>query len=315
MSDYLRLNNISKSYGDKQAVRDLSLSVPEKSIYGLIGPNGAGKTTTIRMIMNIIVPDSGEVLVKGQKVGEEFKNRVGYLPEERGLYKKMPVTEVIKFMARLKGYESGDWTAETDHWLSRMNLVETKSKIVEELSKGMQQKLQFITTVFHKPEIIILDELFSGLDPLNIELVKNTLFELRDNGATILFSTHVMEQAEKMCDYIAMIRDGDKILDGSMGEVKAQFGKNSVQIVYSGDTTTINNHAAVESVLEFPNYLEAKLKDGADHMSLLRDLSQSASISRFEKVEPSLYSIFLEVARIDPAAAESAEISGKAVNV
>ncbi len=315
MSDYLRLNNISKSYEEKQAVKSLSLSVPERSIYGLIGPNGAGKTTTIRMIMNIIAPDSGEVLVKGHQADEEFKNRVGYLPEERGLYKKMPVTEVIKFMARLKGYQSADWMGETDYWLAKMNLAETRSQKVEELSKGMQQKLQFITTVFHKPEIIILDELFSGLDPLNIELVKNTLFELRDQGATILFSTHVMEQAEKMCDYVAMICDGDKILDGRMGEIKAQFGKNSVQIVYSGDATRITNHASVESVLEFPNYLEAKLKDGADHMTLLRELSQSASISRFEKVEPSLYSIFLEVASIDPAADQSAQLREKAANV
>lgn len=315
MTEYLKLNNISKSYDEKQAVKSLSLSVPERSIYGLIGPNGAGKTTTIRMIMNIIAPDSGEVLLKGQKVGEDFKDRVGYLPEERGLYKKMLVPEVIKFMARLKGYESNDWQGETDYWLAKMNLADTKAQKVEELSKGMQQKLQFITTVFHKPEIIILDELFSGLDPINIELVKNTLFELRDKGATILFSTHVMEQAEKMCDYIAMIRDGEKMLDGRMGEVKAQFGKNSIQIVYNGDVTTIKNHASVESVLEFPNYLEAKLKDGADHMTLLRDLSQNASITRFEKVEPSLYSIFLEVACIDPATDESSQLKGSAVNV
>ncbi|MFQ5607888.1 MAG: ABC transporter ATP-binding protein, partial [Candidatus Zixiibacteriota bacterium] len=182
-------------------------------------------------------------------------------------------------------------------------------------SKGMQQKLQFITTVFHKPEIIILDELFSGLDPLNIELVKNTLFELRDQGATILFSTHVMEQAEKMCDYIALVKDGEKILDGRMSEVKAQFGKNSVQIVFDGDPSLIRGHAAVAKVLEFPNYLEAKLKDGADHMALLKDISASARISRFELVEPSLYNIFIEVARITPGEAESEQMRQEAANV
>jgi len=300
VSGFLELKHISKSYEGKQAVKDLSLSVPERSIYGMIGPNGAGKTTTIRMIMDIIAPDSGEVLLRGSQVDESFKNRVGYLPEERGLHKKMKIKDVIKFLAELKEYRTDNWDAEIDMWLERMSLADCRDKKVEELSKGMQQKLQFITTVFHQPEIIILDELFSGLDPLNIELVKQSLFDLRSEGATILFSTHVMEQAEKMCDHIVMIHNGDKMLDGALVDVKARFGKNTVHIVFDGAPETVESHPTVERILEFPNYIEAKLKPGADHMQLLRDIVATNNVSRFELVEPSLYNIFIETARIDP---------------
>jgi len=298
--EFLELRQISKTYGSKQAVKHLSLSVPEKSIYGMIGPNGAGKTTTIRMIMDIIAPDTGEVLLRGSLVDESFKNRVGYLPEERGLHKKMKIKDVIRFLAELKEYRPDNWDAEIDMWLEKMSLNDCRDKKVEELSKGMQQKLQFITTVFHKPEIIILDELFSGLDPLNIELVKQSLFDLRNEGATILFSTHVMEQAEKMCDHIVMIHNGEKMLDGPLANIKARFGKNTVQIVFDGSPAAVESHPAVERILEFPNYVEAKLKAGADHMQLLRDIAAQNTVSRFELVEPSLYNIFIETARIEP---------------
>ena len=309
MAEYLRLEHIAKTYGDKRAVHDLSLTVPQGAIYGIIGPNGAGKTTTIRMIMNIIAPDSGRVLVKGEEVSPEFTDRVGYLPEERGLYKKMKVLDIIKYMAQIKDYTPSDWQKESIDWLEKMGLGDCRDKKVEELSKGMQQKLQFITTVFHKPEFIILDELFSGLDPLNIELVKNQLFELREAGATILFSTHVMEQAEKMCDHICMIKGGEKILDGPLAEVKAQFGKDTVHIAHNGGSELIRNHPAVREVVEFPNYTEAKLAPGADHMELLRDLAQKTTLSRFELVEPSLYNIFLKSAGMDANSFKQAQQS------
>jgi ABC-2 type transport system ATP-binding protein len=314
-ASFLKLKNISKSYGDKRAVEDFSLSVPEKSIYGMIGPNGAGKTTTIRMIMDIIAPDSGQVLLRGTQVDETFKNHVGYLPEERGLHKKMKIKDVIRFLAELKEYKTQNWDEEIDSWLAKMSLSDCRDKKVEELSKGMQQKLQFITTVFHKPDIIILDELFSGLDPLNIELVKNSIFELRSEGATVLFSTHVMEQAEKMCDHIVMIHEGVKMLDGELGAVKARFGKNSVHIVFDGDPGFVERHPTVSSILAFPSYLEAKLNDGASHMQLMRDLAANYSVTRFELVEPSLYNIFIETAGVAPDSEQFKDLKEGALDV
>ncbi len=313
--NFLELRNISKSYGEKQAVKDFSMTVPEGSIYGMIGPNGAGKTTTIRMIMDIIAPDTGQILLRGTQVDESFKNRVGYLPEERGLHKKMKIKDVIRFLAELKEYKTQAWDEEIDFWLDKMSLNDCRDKKVEELSKGMQQKLQFITTVFHKPEIVILDELFSGLDPLNIELVKNSIFDLRAGGATILFSTHVMEQAEKMCDHIVMINEGQKMLDGELATVKAQFGKNTVQIVFDGDPGFVEKHSTVARVLTFPSYIEAKLNDGADHMQLLRDLVANNSVSKYELVEPSLYNIFIETAGIAPNSEQSEILKEGALNV
>ena len=235
MEEYLKLNRIRKAYDGKVAVDDLSLDVPAGSIYGIIGPNGAGKTTTIRMIMDIIAPDSGEILIEGKKPGNDFKNNVGYLPEERGLHKKMTLEEVIVFFAELKGANRKEIYSDIDPWLKRMSLSEYRNRKVEELSKGMQQKLQFVTTMIHKPKLIILDELFSGLDPINIELIKNILLEEKRRGTTILFSTHVMEQAEKLCDYICLINKGKKVLDGRMAEIKTRFGTDTIQVEMEGD--------------------------------------------------------------------------------
>jgi len=302
MGDYLRLERVRKSYDGKVAVKDLDLTVPEGSVYGIIGPNGAGKTTTIRMVMNIIAPDSGRILARGKPVDESFKNVVGYLPEERGLYKKMKVWEVIRYMAQLKGYRPKTWSEEVDRWLTLMDLSDRRNRKVEELSKGMQQKLQFITTVFHKPELIVLDELFSGLDPLNVEIMKNALLTLRKEGATILFSTHVMEQAEQMVDYLTMLRDGEKVLDGRLQDIKASFGRKTIHLSLDGDTALVRAHPTVDRVVEFANYLEVDLKSGGDHMTLLRDVAQAARVNRFELVEPSLYNIFIRAAKIDPVA-------------
>jgi ABC-2 type transport system ATP-binding protein len=298
---YLVLENISKAYDTKIAVDNLSLSVPKGVLYGIIGPNGAGKTTTIRMIMNIIAPDSGKVIFDGKQADGNFVNRVGYLPEERGLYKKMTLREVILYMAELKGCNRGLAKERIMPWLKRMGLESYVDKKVEELSKGMAQKLQFVTTILHEPEIIILDELFSGLDPLNIELIKSVLLEQKRAGKTILFSTHVMEQAEKLCDHICMISRGKKVLDGKIGDVKARFGKNAIQVEIEGDGSFIRDIPGVGSVTDFNNYHELRLSADADSHAILKQVIERVSVRRFELVEPSLYDIFIDLAKIDPA--------------
>jgi ABC-2 type transport system ATP-binding protein len=296
MTEFLQLQRITKRFGDTLAVDALDLNVPKGCIYGMIGPNGAGKTTTIRMIMNIIAPDSGEVLLNGKPTDPGFKNIVGYLPEERGLYKNMTLREVVVYMGQLKLASKKDIESRIDPWLERMNLIDYKNQKVEALSKGMQQKLQFITTLIHNPEVIILDELFSGLDPLNIELIKNVILDLKREGCTILFSTHVMEQAEKLCDYICMINRGRKVLDGSLIDVKSDYGKNSVRLEIDGDGSFLESIPGVDSVNNFTNYFELSLSDMARSNDILAAISERVTITRFERITPSLYNIFIQVA-------------------
>lgn len=303
----LELKQIRKAYDEFVAVDDMSLVVPEGVIYGVIGPNGAGKTTTIRMIMDIIAPDSGEVTWNGKPMGPELLNNIGYLPEERGLYKKMKVREIINYLAELKGCPAKVAGERMDPWLERMDLLDYRDRKVEELSKGMAQKLQFITTLIHDPDLIILDELFSGLDPVNIELIKGIVLDLKRAGKTILFSTHVMEQAEKLCDHICMISKGKKVIDGKLSDVKSQFGKNAVQVEIDGDGAFIANIPGVANLTEFNNYLEITLADGADTRTILRSLTEKVSISRFELMEPSLYQIFIDMAKVDPSKAQTQE--------
>ncbi|MDH4156056.1 MAG: ATP-binding cassette domain-containing protein [candidate division Zixibacteria bacterium] len=298
---HLQILNISKTFDTKVAVDKLSLEVPKGVIYGIIGPNGAGKTTTIRMVMNITRPDSGEILMDGKEVGPDLRNRVGYLPEERGLYKKMTLSEVMIYMGELKGQTARAVRDKMDPWLKRMDLQDYKLNKVEELSKGMQQKLQFITTIIHDPDIIILDEIFSGLDPLNIELIKDVLLELKRQGKTILFSTHVMEQAEKLCDSICMISRGKKVIDGRLSEVKARFGKNCVQIDIEGDGNFIASLSGVKGITEFNNYIELQLAEDADTNRILKDVAERVRVRRFDIVEPSLYNIFIDMAKVDPS--------------
>ncbi|KAA3633506.1 MAG: ATP-binding cassette domain-containing protein, partial [Calditrichaeota bacterium] len=269
----LQLDKIRKEYEGKVAVDSLSLEVPKGVIYGVIGPNGAGKTTTIRMIMNITIPDSGQILFQGKKVDNSFLDKVGYLPEERGLYKKMTLNEVINYMAALKGYDSKKVSQNIDKWLKRVDLIDYKEKKVDELSKGMQQKLQFITTIMHEPEIIILDEIFSGLDPINMELIKSILMDLKDEGKTILFSTHVMEQAEKLCDHLCMISKGNKVLDGTLTGVKSKFGKNSIQVDIEGNGRFIRDIEGVRSMTEFNNYIEIKIDESSDTNKILKAIA------------------------------------------
>ena len=297
----LELKNIRKEYDEKVAVDSLSLEIPKGVIYGIIGPNGAGKTTTIRMVMNITIPDSGEILFAGKTVDATFRDRVGYLPEERGLYKKMTLTEVVNYMAALKDYPSKKVKENLDTWLKRVDLLDYKDKKVEELSKGMQQKLQFITTIIHEPEIIILDEIFSGLDPINIEIIKDIILDLKRQGKTILFSTHVMEQAEKLCDNLCMISQGQKVLDGTLTDVKSRFGKNSIQINIEGDGTFIKDLPGVKSFRESNNYIEIKIDSESNTNQILQSIASKVLVRRFEIVEPSLYEIFIETANADPA--------------
>lgn len=297
---YLRLENITKHYDSKAAVENLSLEVPRGVIYGMIGPNGAGKTTTIRMIMDIIAPDAGRILFDGHEVDRSFRNRVGYLPEERGLYKKMTLKEVITYLAELKGYPRSKIGPAIRPWLDRMGLAEYELKKVEEMSKGMAQKLQFVTTVLHEPDIVILDEIFSGLDPINIELIKDVLLDLKRQGKTVLFSTHVMEQAEKLCDYICMISRGRKVLDGKLGEVKSRFGRNSVQIAFEGDGQFMGSLPGVKEMTEFNNYVELRLADDIRPDTILKAAVERLTVYRFEVMEPSLYDIFIDTAKVPP---------------
>ena len=293
----LVLKNICKSFNSTVAVSNLSLSVPSGKIYGLLGPNGAGKTTTIRMVMNIIRPDSGEIEVLGEPAGESTKDRIGFLPEERGLYQSMSVRDVLLFLAEIKNLKRSDTGPLIVEWLERMGLSETIDKKVQTLSKGMQQKLQFISVLIHEPDLIILDEPFSGLDPVNVELIKDIIMEEKRKGRTIIFSTHVMEQAEKLCDHITLINKGEKVLDGPLFEIKAKFGRNSVIAEIDGDAREFETLDDVERISDFNKYVEFKLTRGGDSQRLLHALAEKTTVNRFEVVEPSLHDIFIDVVR------------------
>ena len=224
----VKLDRVCKSFGDFTAVKELSLTVRAGRVFGLLGPNGAGKTTTIRMMVNITAPDSGSIELFGRKIDSELQNRIGYLPEERGLYRRMKVVDQLRFFAELKNVRGKAFETRIDEWLARVKLSEWKNKRSMELSKGMQQKIQFVTAVLHDPELLILDEPFSGLDPINAELLKEIVLDLKRSGKTIIFSTHQMEVAEKICDDICLINRSEKVLEGSLRELKSSFGRNAV---------------------------------------------------------------------------------------
>lgn len=289
------LDHITKSFGEFTAVNDLSLAVRAGRIYGLLGPNGAGKTTTIRMVVNITAPDSGRITLFGQQITPKLQDRIGYLPEERGLYKKMKVGDQLKFFAELKSVPGKEADKRVDRWLARLKLTEWKGKKSSELSKGMQQKVQFITAIVHEPDLLILDEPFSGLDPVNVELLKEIVLELKAAGKTIIFSTHQMEVAEQICDDICLINRSRKILDGSMREVKSSFGRNAVALRLTGGEEVLTDRELVSKVEHHSDSIEALLAEGADAQQLLQRLvSAGASIQRFEMIEPSLHDIFIE---------------------
>jgi ABC-2 type transport system ATP-binding protein len=290
----LVVDRVTKRFDEFVAVDELSLAVRPGRIFGLLGPNGAGKTTTIRMIVGITAPDSGRIQVFGRPMSSELQNRIGYLPEERGLYKKMRVGEQLRFFGELKGMTARAADAAAARWLERMKLSDRAASKTDELSKGMQQKIQFIATVMHDPDLLILDELFSGLDPVNAGLMEEVVLELKSAGRTIIFSTHMMEQAEKLCDDICLINRARKVLGGSLREVKQSFGHNAVALRVEGGDSVLQDPALISSLKTFGDHSEALLAGGADAQQLLRRLVESgARVTRFEQVEPSLRDIFI----------------------
>ena len=295
ISDFtLTLDRVTKKYDDFVAVNELSLGVRPGRIFGLLGPNGAGKTTTIRMIVHITVPDSGRIELFGQPMSDAMQNRIGYLPEERGLYRKMRVGEQLRFLGELKGMSARAADAAATRWLERFQLAAWRNRKTDELSKGMQQKIQFIATIMHDPELLVLDELFSGLDPVNAGLMKEVVLELKAAGRTIIFSTHLMEQAEQLCDDICLINRSRKVLEGSLREVKRSFGRHAVALRAEDTNGVLEDAALVASVKPYGDYVEVLLAEGADAQVLLHRLLESgARISRFEQVEASLRDIFI----------------------
>jgi ABC-2 type transport system ATP-binding protein len=290
----LEVENISKSFGDFYAVKNLTFNISEGTVYGLLGPNGAGKTTTIRMVMNIIIPDEGRIKVLDRKMDEEMKERIGYLPEDRGFYPKMKVGELLLFLADLKGMAKLDAREKINSWLGRLDLADWKDKKVEELSRGMQQKLQFIATVIHQPELIILDEPFSGLDPINTKLLKDIMLEMKAEGRTVIFSTHRMEQVEMICDNICLINKAEKILEGDLSQIKKQYGKNTVILDYEGDGYFIKDFLEIDRLDDYGKSMEIQLKEGIDPQVLLPKIVGKIRINRFEVREPTLNAIFIE---------------------
>jgi ABC-2 type transport system ATP-binding protein len=290
----LEVEGISKRFGDSYAVKKLSFMIPPGTIYGLLGPNGAGKTTTIRMVMNIIIPDEGSIKVLGRRMNEEIKERIGYLPEDRGLYPKMKIGELLLFLAEIKGLKVVEARKEIDGWLERFDLSDWKGKKVEELSRGMQQKLQFIATVIHQPELIILDEPFSGLDPVNTKLLKDIMLEMRDKGRTIVFSTHRMEQVEMICDNICLINKAERVLEGNLSQIKKQYAKNTVVLDYEGEASFIKNLPEVEKIDDYGKLMEIKVKEKSSPQDLLPKLVGKITINKYEVKEPTLNAIFIE---------------------
>jgi ABC-2 type transport system ATP-binding protein len=303
----LELTEVVKRFGKFTAVDRISLTVPRGSVYGFLGPNGAGKTTTIRMSMNIFKPDSGTIRVLGEEAGERVKSRIGYLPEERGVYKKMKVLDLILYFGRLKGINSDDARRRADELLGKMELGEWAQRRCQDLSKGMQQKVQFIATVIHDPELLILDEPFSGLDPVNTEVMKDMIQEMRGRGSTILFSTHIMDQAEKLCDSVVLINHGKKVLDGTLEEVKSgAVAEDAILIEYDGPGDRIKTHPMVQRANDFGKYVEVYLRPGVDAQEFLKVLADLVRVRRFEIRHPTLNEIFIRMVGRDRAAPEAA---------
>jgi len=293
----LEVKELSKSFDGVKAVDNVSFSVPEGSVFGLIGRNGAGKTTTIRMMMNIFIPDSGEIILRGSKPGTDFKERVGYLPEERGLYKKMRVWDTLLYFAELKGKTGREVEKRAEMYLKKFDLLERKLSKLEDLSKGNQQKIQFITTILHEPDFIILDEPFSGLDPINTNLLKEIILELKEKGKVIIFSTHLMDFAEKMCDHLAMIDKGKIILSGSLADIKSQYSQRNISLNFNGNISFLKNHPMIEKIEDFGNSTGIRVKDESFTQDLLKMLLENnVTISKFNANEISLHEIFIELA-------------------
>jgi len=294
----LVVDHVTKRFGDFTAVNDLSLQVRPGRVFGLIGPNGAGKTTTIRMIVNITIPDSGRIELFGQPMTASLQNRIGYLPEERGLYRKMKIGEQLRFFAELKDVPAKEADQRIDRWLQKLQLSDWKNKRAKDLSKGMQQKVQFITAVIHDPDLLILDEPFSGLDPVNVDLMKETILEYKRDGKTIILSTHQMEIAEKLCDDVCMINRAHKVLDGRLREIRRSFSRNAVALQITGADGLLDDKSLIANVRQNGDDIEVLLAPGTDAQTLLKRLvAAGAVVNKFELAEPSLHDIFIEKVR------------------
>lgn len=291
----LRLEGVTKRFGDFTAVEDLSIDVKAGRVFGFLGPNGAGKTTTIRMIVGITAPDRGTVELFGNHISPEMQNRIGYLPEERGLYKKIKIVDQLRYFAALKGVSTAEADKRIEFWLDRMNLTEWKKKRTTDLSKGMQQKVQFISTVLHDPDLLILDEPFSGLDPINVEFMIDVISEFKTRDKTIIFSTHLMETAERLCNDILLINKSKKVVSGSLREIKESYGENLIALRAVGGNGVLEDRNLITKIVTHADEMEVHLSEGTDPQLLLRRLVESgASISKFEQIEPSLNDIFIE---------------------
>ncbi len=291
----IKADHLRKQYSTVLAVDDVSIDVQRGRIFGLIGPNGAGKTTTIRMLLNIITPDAGTIRFDGVPFSRAIQDRIGYLPEERGLYKKNKLLDTILYFASLRGLNGSEAKRRALQWLRRFELESYAKRKVEELSKGNQQKVQFITSILHNPDFIILDEPFSGLDPVNQIVLKDILQELKQDGKAIIFSTHQMDSAEKLCDEICLINRGKIVLEGSIKDVKQKFGTNSVHVEFVGDGSSISSIPSVGKATVYENYAELQLKADVSSRDLISAITSKVEVRKFEFVEPSLNSIFLNV--------------------
>ena len=295
MSDAISLSDVTKRFNGVTAVDRLTLGVPAGSIYGFIGPNGSGKTTTLRMIMNILLPDEGRISVLGSDTGDAARDRISYLPEERGLYKKMTVRRLLRYYGQLKGRSVAQIDPVVDDWMGRMGMEGWGDRKIETLSKGMSQKVQFVAAVVSQPELLILDEPFSGLDPVNAETLKDAVLEMRRRGATVVFSTHDMATAEKMCDRIFMIFRGRKVLDGTLEDIQSQYGFDTVRLRTAGGAAALSGIAGVDAVNDYGQLQEIRLS--CDAQGFLRQLAARTAVHHFEITRPSLHDIFVRIAR------------------
>ena len=291
----IEIRSVTKSFGETRAVDDLTLAVPAASTYGFIGPNGSGKTTTLRMILNILLPDRGEVAVFGDTSTRASRDRVGYLPEERGLYKQMKLRRLLQYFGRLKNRSGSELDAFIERWLARFDLTAYGDKRIDTLSKGMAQKAQFIAAIVGRPDLLILDEPFSGLDPVNADVLKDAVLELKRSGATVVFSTHDMTTAEKMCDRIFMIFRGHKVLDGTLDEIQSTYGFDTVRVRANGGAAALAAMPEVESVNDYGQMQEVRVK--GDPQRFLAQLAARTPVQYFEVARPSLHDIFVRIAR------------------
>jgi ABC-2 type transport system ATP-binding protein len=308
MADILKIDDVVKTYDKYTAVNHVSFTMPEGCIFGMLGPNGAGKSSLIRMITTITRPDSGQIFFNGEKLNSSHPEQIGYMPEERGLYKKMKVGEQMLYLAQLKGLSKAQAEHEIRYWFTRLDIISWWDKKVDELSKGMQQKAQFVSTVLHKPKLLILDEPFSGLDPVNANLIKDEIYELHKQGTSIIFSTHRMEQVEEICDQIVLINKGQNVLQGGVGDIKQRFKENLFRVDYTGDLPT-DALGQLTLVEQAPQYFTAKLSDTQDSNSLLRHLiDANVRLTAFNEILPSLNEIFIKTVSDDNMIVDESQV-------